>query len=228
MAVIVRVTNINEIGEKETTIQYRTMRPPTHKEIKKAKEVDAFLHKKMLEIRDNLHRNGLLKERLGNLARWHALGGFLAEIVDDPLIISPEDRAQDRYIWEAIGQHSPAELHPGKKKSVSKNIGTHRDHFRLCYLVATFQKDYARAERQGTWRDWVELLESKSLLRDERILAWTQKKLDLHPEIKLRPMARMLRNLLKEMYTKVLNDNELDEFLNNGWNEMLRVQQEKQ
>lgn len=221
MAVIVRTTLIDEQGKEQTTIQYRCIRPPTQEDIRQAKKLDLFLNKRMEEIQDKLKEKRLLETRLGNLSRWHALGTELAIFIDDSSIVPVEDRVQDRYIWEAIGQHSPDDLHPGKKASNSKNVGTDRDHFRLCYLVATFQNDLKKAKKQGTWRDWVELLESKSILQDERILNWLRIKLRNCPDLKLRPIARMLRHRLKDMYTQVLSDRELNDYLDDGWNNLL-------
>lgn len=220
---IVRVFESAEEGDAHTIIQYRSLRPPTQDDIKRAKELDKFLELKMMEIQEELQNLGLLDSRLGNLARWHALGKRVAGFVDNPDIVLPEDRAQDRYIWEAISQHAPDELHPGKKASQSKNVGSERNHFRLCYLVAAIQDDFNQAEEQGNWREWVELLESKTILQDERILNWVRMKLINNPQIKLRPLVRVLRSWLKDMYTIILSDEELEGYLEEAWNEMREI-----
>jgi hypothetical protein len=84
-------------------------------------------------------------------------------------------------------------------------------------MLAQLQSDYELAEHQGTWRDWVELIESKFIVQDKRILKWLQNKLRDDPEVSLRPLARSLRNHLKDMHTHVLDDCELYTFLEQGW-----------
>ena len=64
-----------------------------------------------------------------------------------------------------------------------------------------------------TWREWVEILESPSLLEDNRIFDWLIKTMDKTPKMKLRKLARALRNRLKNLYTIVFSDAELKALL---------------
>lgn len=217
MAVIIRTTDLDDSGKEIVVKQYRSIKPPTQKDIERANELDGFLESRMTQIRDILDDNGLLKSRQGDLARWHALGKHIGSFIDNPEIVPTEDRAQDRYIWVAVGQHAPDDLHPGKSSGNSKNTGTHRDHFRLCYLLAKLQPDFDKAEQQGTWRDWVTLLESKFIVQDVRILKWVREKIDANPGVKLRPLSKALRQELKDVHSEVLSDEELQEYMEEGW-----------
>jgi hypothetical protein len=210
MAVIIREKRILEDGTEVTEKVYRSSVPPSAEHTKQAKRLDSFLAKRMTTIAKEMRAKGLLEGKKGDRERWYELGKNIANFVDDPKIVLPEDRKQDHYIWIALEQNSPKDLHPNKEIAERKNSLTKRNHFRLAYILSKFPFSVVK---QQTWREWVEILESPSILEDDRILWWLRKKMGGEAKVKLRPLARALRQELKDMYTKVLSEQELNKLL---------------
>lgn len=217
MAVIVRQTTTFDGNERRGVKVYRSVRPVSNEMKSQAEALDRFLAKKMRDIRNEMRENGLLdlKGKPGVLPLWHAVGLQLA-LVDDASSVSPEDRAEDRYIWEALWHHA-GDLAPGEER---KSAGTDRDHWRMCYRLAK-QGPLDWVHAVGTWRDWVELLESPFVNADPRILDWIGTKMKAAPKRLLRDLTRCLRNKLKNCETRnLLTDEELRGEMEECWKEI--------
>ncbi len=214
MAVIVRQTTDFE-GKRHRAVKiYRSVRPVTNEMKAQAQRLDGVLSKRMRDITDEMRRTGLLalRGKAGVLPLWHAVGKRLA-FVDDPTVVPPEDRAEDRYVWEALWYHA-AGLAPGGAK---KSAGTDRDHWRMCYRLAG-QGSLETVEAVGTWRDWVELLESPFVNADRRILEWIGQKMKRAPKRVLRQLTRALRDNFKNRETgDVLSGEELAQEMEACW-----------
>jgi len=209
VAVIIRQSTSFE-GKRHRVKAYRSVRPVTNEMKRQAEVLDEFLARRMPEIKGEMDKLGLLELRgkAGVLPLWYAVGQRLA-FVDDPTIVPPEDRAEDRYIWEALWHHA-GDLAPGREK---KSAGTARDHWRMCYRLPRHGR-LERVQAVGTWRDWFELLESPFVNADSRILDWVGEKMKAAPKRVLRSLTRTLRNRFKNRETRdVLTDDEL-------WGEM--------
>jgi len=221
MALIIRQTTTFE-GRRRRVKVYRSVRPVTNEMKRQAEALDGFLATKMREIRGEIQRTGLLelKGKPGVLPLWYAVGERLA-FVDDPTVVPPEDRAEDRYIWEALWHHA-GDLAPGKEK---KSAGTDRDHWRMAYRLAREGPlDWVQAV--GAWRDWVEFLESPFVNADQRILNWVGQKMRAAPKRLLRDLTRALRNKFKNCETRdLLTDEELQQDMEECWEEALAVDQ---
>lgn len=213
MAVIVRRRIENSSGMAIEEKVYRSMRHPiTQQQRVQAESLDEFIAAKMQEILDDLERRGLLEGR-GDLERWHAVGEHLS-FVDDEALVPPEDRNQDRYIWEALWAHAPEGVRPGPPNS---RTGTPRDHFRECYHLARFPFDVA--QRVGNWSDWVNFLESPAVMEDKRITTWVAERLPRAGRGALRSLARVLRRQFRNRDLSVLDDEELEAELEQAWAE---------
>ena len=217
MAVIVRRSATFGGRRYQSVEHYCSVRPVTKDAKEQAERLDGFLREKMREIETKLRAAGLL-ERKGKtdvLPLWYALGAILAEFVDDPAVVPPEDRLEDRYIWEAIWHHA-ANLAPGDQ---NKSAGTDRDHFRMCYRLAR-KGPLERIAAIGTWRDWVELLESP-FLRDDRIEDWIGRKMKDNPKHFLRKLTPRLRAEFRDVETEgFYSDQELEEVLETCWRDV--------
>ena len=223
MTVIIRKTTTFG-GKKYHGVKvYRSVRPVSNEMRTQAAELDRFLAKKMHEIAEELRKSGLLelKGRSGVLPLWYAVGKRLT-FVDDSNVVPAEDRAEDRYIWEALWYHA-RDLAPGEEK---KSAGTDRDHWRMCYRLAK-QGLLEWVQAVGTWRDWVELLESPFVNADQRILDWIAEKMRVAPKRILRSLTRVLRNRFKNRETRdLLTDDELRDELEACWREVSAADQE--
>lgn len=217
MVVLIREKRIFENGDEGIELTYRGGGKPTSAQIKRAEELDKFLSQKMAEISNELNKMGLLDKKQGDIDRWYLVGKRLASFVEDPRITPPEVRQQDYYIWIAIEQNTPIELQPNQENKERKNTLTKRNHYRLCYKVSKFPE---KTVKLHTWREWVEILESPALLDDERIFNWLIKTMSKNPNVKLRELARAMRNKLKKLYTKVFSESELNSLLDNMINEI--------
>lgn len=218
MVVLIREKRVFDDGHEEIELTFRGSGKPTPSQIKKAEELDKFLVKKMIAISKELELSGLLDKKQGSIERWYRVGKSLATIVDDPEIVTPEVKQQDTYIWVAIEQNAPIELQPNQENKERHNTLTKRNHYRLCYLVAKFPENIVKFH---TWREWVEILESPSITEDIRILDWLIKTMSKNPELKLRKLARAMRNKLKNLYTKVFSVTELESLLDSVLPEVL-------
>lgn len=218
MVVLIKEKRIFDDGHEEIELTFRGSRKPTPSQIKKAEELDKFLIKKMIAISKELEMVGLLDKKQGSIERWYRVGKNLATIVDDPEIVAPEVKQQDNYIWVAIEQNTPIELQPNQENKERYNTLTRRNHYRLCYLVAKFPENVAKLH---TWREWVEILESPSITEDNRILDWLIKTMSENPDLKLRKLAKAMRNKLKNLYTKVFSVAELESLLDGVISEAL-------
>ncbi len=210
MAVLIREKRIFDDGSEGTELAYRGIGKPTPEQIKNAEKLDKFLAKKMLDISIELKKKGQLKKRQGNIDRWYLVGREIADFVDNPKIVPPEVKQQDYYLWIAIEQNTPIELQPNQENKNRKNTLSKRNHYRLCYKVSKFPETTVKIH---TWREWVEILESPALLEDDRIFNWLIKTMGRNPNLKLRELARSLRNKLKNLYTKVFSEAELVKLL---------------
>jgi len=212
MAVIVRKKDSSSNSDE---IIYRNIKHPiSEDEIKSAEKLDSFLSHKMHSINDDLLSRGLLDSKQGDIKRWYALGEHLTTFVDNPSIIKIEDRMQDRYIWEALWFHSPLGVKPGPENT---NTGTARDHFRLCYEL---QKIPFEIAAQFTWSDWVNFLETPSVIDDSRITDWVWKKLTGSKRNTLRYFTKVIRRQFRKRDLSVLSDKELFDELENAWSQV--------
>jgi hypothetical protein len=195
---------------------YCSVRPVTKDAKRQAEDLDRFLGQKMREIETELKKAGLLRRKGKNdvLPLWHALGSRLT-FVDDPSVVPSEDRVENRYIWEAIWHHA-GNLAPGDP---NKNTGKDRDHFRMCYRLAR-KGPLERVAAIGTWRDWVDLLESP-FLKDHRIEDWIGEKMRESPKHFLRKLTPRLRAEFKDVETEgFYSDDELLEVLEACWRDV--------
>ena len=206
MVVLIREKRIFENGDQGIELAYRGTGKPTPDQIKRAEKLDKFLSQRMKEISNELNEKGFLDKKQGNIIRWYLVGKRLASFIEDPQIVSPEVRQQDFYIWIAIEQNTPIELLPNQENKERKNTLTKRNHYRLCYKVSKFPE---KTVKLHTWREWVEILESPAILEDDRIFDWLIKTMAKNPNVKLRELARAMRNKLKKLYTKVFSEIEL-------------------
>ena len=166
MVILIREKRTLEDGKSIIELAYRGSGKPTSDEIKRAEELDIFLAHRMIAISKELEGKGLLDKKQGNIERWYWTGKHISLFVDDPKIVAPEIKQQDYYIWIAIEQNTPTKLQPNQESKMRHNTFTKRNHYRLCYLVAKFSEETVMSH---TWREWVEILESPSLLEDNRI-----------------------------------------------------------
>jgi hypothetical protein len=214
MTVIVRREVTDATGERSVREEYKSIKNIiTKSEINQAEELDKYLEGKFKTIYSDLQARGLLENEKGDLERWYALGEHL-KFADDEKIVPPEDRNQDKYIWEAFWHHAPLGLRPGPPNS---RTGTKRDHFRECYLLAQIPYDLVRSV--GNWSDWVNFLESPSVMQDDRIIKWVSKNLENVTRNELREFTQILRNKFKRRVTEVLSDEELSNELKEAWEE---------
>lgn len=212
MTVIVRHKVKTDSGEKTLREEYKSIKNIiTKSEINQAEKLDEYLESKFKKIFSDLHDRGLLENERGDLKRWYALGEHL-KFVDDETIVPPEDRNQDKYLWEAFWYHAPLGLRPGPPNS---RTGTRRDHFRECYLLA--QIPYDVVKNVGNWSDWVNFLESPAVMQDNRIIKWVGKNLYDVTRNELREFTQVLRTKFKRRITKVLTDEELSKELHDAW-----------
>jgi hypothetical protein len=217
MVVLIREKRVFEDGSEGIELAYRGRGKPTPDQIKRAEKFDDFLAQRMAAISKELEEKGLLDKKHGNKDRWYLVGKRLALFIDNPQIVAAELKQQDYYIWVAIEQNTPKELQPNQENKERQNTLTKRNHYRLCYLVSKFPKETVKLH---TWREWVEILESPALLEDDRIFEWLIKTMAKNPELKLRELARAMRNRLKNLYTKVFSKVELNTLLDNIMNEV--------
>ena len=168
----------------------------------------------MKEILQILKKGGFLDYKKGDLKRWYALGECLAKFIDDPMIISPEDRMLDRYIWEALWYHSSLGVRPGPPNT---NTGTARDHFRLCYELQKIPFDIAS---QFMWSDWVNFLETPVVIDEPRITKWVWRVLPGAERAALRNLTKVLRNQFRKRDLSVLSEFELEDELKDAWSQV--------
>jgi len=209
MVVVVREGGKNEQGKKKIRT-YRGASQPTPKQIEYADYLDDYINNKLEEIQLKLEERGVLEGKRGHRDRWYELGIRLREFVDNPDIVPNEIRDEDYYLWIAIAQKAPKELHPSKRKAERHNTFSKRNHFRLCYLLAGFPK--AIVDKYN-WRNWVTILESPAITNDARVLKWLSDVVEENDSIELRELSKLLRRGLKDYHTRVLDDDELDELL---------------
>lgn len=217
MVVLIREKRVFENGKEGIELAYRGTGKPTSDQIKKAEKLDKFLAQRMVEISNELNKRGLLDKKQGNIDRWYLVGQRLASFIEDPQTVPSEVRQQDYYIWIAVEQNTPIELQPNQENKERKNTLSKRNHYRLCYKVSKFPE---KTVKLHTWREWVEILESPALLEDDRIFNWLIKTMVKNPNVKLRELARAMRNKLKNMYTKVFSEKELNYLLDSIINEI--------
>lgn len=217
MPVIVRRRAQESSGELTEVKEYRSRRRLiTQEEIAQAEELDRYLAAKMQQIYEDLRQRGLLQGKRGNLERWHAVGRHLS-FVDDESVVPPEDRNQDRYIWEAVWAHAPEGVRPGPRNS---RTGTLRDHFRECYQLARIPLDTAR--QAGNWSDWVNFLETPAVMQDKRIIEWVAARLSQARRSELRHLTTVLRRQFDNRNTTLLTEAELKKELEQAWEEASR------
>jgi len=195
MTVIVRNTSAEKVFKSIKKVI-------TKKEIAQAEELDRFLQMKMDEIKNDLASRGLLDGQ-GNLERWYYLGEHLL-FIDDAVVVPPEDRFQDQYIWEALWQHAPLGVRPGEPNS---RTGTKRDHFRECYMLSKIP--YSTVKGVGSWSDWVNFLETPVVMDDLRIVQWVGRELQGVDRQGLRDYTKRLREKFKNRVSTVLSNEEL-------------------
>mgnify|MGYP006304087153 CR=1 FL=1 len=210
MTVIVRHEIDKNSGYATEYEEYKSIkRFLTKADIEQAEKLDEYLEKKFRKIYNDLENKGLLENGRGSLERWYALGKHL-QFVDDEDIVPPEDRSQDSYIWEAFWHHAPKGVRPGPPNS---RTGTKRDHFRECYKLA--QIPYKVVESVGNWSDWVNFLETPSVMDDERIIVWVGNNMNGVSRKQLREFTKLLRKRFNNRVTEVLSEDELAEELCN-------------
>lgn len=220
MVIIVRRSEVFSGVMHKGTRVYCPPQPITNAQKEEAERLDKRVGELMSEIASDAKRLGLLqlKGKNGVLRLWHFVGERLS-FVDNVTIVCATDRQDDRYIWEALWYHA-GPLVPGKADR--KDAGTARDHWRMCYRLAKFGvSEYL--ESVGTWRDWVEFLESPVVNADPRILGWVSSKM-ADARVRraknrlLRELTVELRNRFKNRETGgILTDEELQEELEECW-----------
>lgn len=179
-------------------------------ERKQAERLDHDLHDRMPQIARELADMGLLGTNA--LPKWHALGERLA-FVDDPALVSPQDR-DSGIVWLAVRQHCPPELLPKGEEPLipsqmasklanlesERRLGKRHDHFERCYRLGKLslsEVDWL------TWSDFDALLESPGLKRDPRILPLLRERVQaLGRRLKRTEFRAVCKSLRKDFPTK--------------------------
>lgn len=184
----------------------------TDEQKKKALDLHEELKSSIAALETNFYKAGIVyKEGIKNdaLRVWYRIGKLLNHIAKKYGILGTTDEI---YFWPAIYNYVSKNI---QKKSPPKNYrDLYRNHFKRCSILANY--NWITVKRVGTWAEWRDLLDNKTLLIDERVLKWTIKKIiKLHIGHKeFRPFLHNLRRGVKRYNTGIFDDQELEKLLN--------------
>ncbi len=208
MAIIIREEVTLPNGKKTKVKTYISDLSPLPGNLRrKADENDEMLKTKIREIERELEDLGLfkLKGRHGVNKLWYEFGSRL-DFIDD-MNLSSSARKQ---IWRAIYDHT--------EKLYDKNEPTPStfwyNEIRYSYHIGKFDWDFVKTA--GTWRDWIDFLDSTALREDHRIIEWIaslQKRESMRTDF-LRILRRAISGKFRNIVTSELSDEVLYQALN--------------
>jgi len=207
LAVKIKETRMIQ-GEKiDGVIVYKSDTLVTKEEQEKADKLDQVLSVELKKIEKEMRNKGFLKlkGKKGEVLRlWYEVGSMLKPVLDN-LDIPSKDM---NYVYRAIYDHA-GNLSPGP--ITIRALRRPKDsHFSYCCKLDQFTWDFVN--KAGDWTSWSELFDSTLFKSDRRMIEWLATK-QIHAKGSqqnwLRPLTKAIRNKLKDVDTKVLNNEEL-------------------
>jgi len=174
---------------------------------RKADENDEMIKTKIREIERELEDLGLfkLKGRHGVIKLWYEFGSRL-DFIDEMNLSS----SAWKQIWRAIYDHTE-KLYDRTEPTPSRFW---YNEIRYSYHIGKFDRDFVKTA--GTWRDWIDFLDSTALREDYRIIEWIaslQKRESMRTDF-LRNLRRAISGKFRNTVTSELPDELLYQDLN--------------
>jgi hypothetical protein len=211
LAIIIREEKMLPNGLKTVVKSYISDISPLPGHLrKKAEENDALIQAKVKEIEEDLDKLGLFsyKGKPGVLRLWYAFGTRLGFVDEMDLSASAK-----RYVWRAIYDHSTKLYDRTEPISVRlRDLPTSND-LRYSYIIGKLDWEFVNGA--GSWRTWVDLLDSIVIREDPRIIQWIKRLQDVTPLRTgfLRSLSKAIRNSLRDRITSELDDSDLSRIL---------------
>jgi hypothetical protein len=204
---------IDEKGHKV----YKTLGYMAYDDKKRADALDEFLDKKILKIEEQMEKNGLLelKGKPGAVKLWYSVGVELRKLWNEvKSTFDLPDTLITVFIKAAYDNSQKLKSRSGRADRFKNS------YFYYCYLIAEFPWNVV--EDSGTWTEWVEFLDSKRIRDDHRIVKWftDRRVMSLRNDKRFtreqwfRSITRGIRNVLRNIDTRVLEQDELFQILN--------------
>jgi len=189
-----------ENGEKIYKFgQFTGVAADTSAEKKRADLIDASLEKAFNRQEKIWVEMGFIKNnkiiKNSALHVWYDTGRIVNNVADEYNIFGTHD---EFYYWQAINHY----------------IKSNRDgHFQNCSILA--KRHWEEVKSVGNWSVWRDILDTKNVVKDERVLDWIVSKVKNkhlgHKEI--RKITQLVAREMKFADTSVLSNDELFERL---------------
>ena len=179
-------------------------------EREKARMLDNLISAEMKKLDKKLKKIGAnLGHRSKNKVRaYWELGKVLRKIFEESGLVIPEEKSL--YLASAR-RHTPRAL-------LADDRGPNRIHLEYCFRLGWYPKKDALKRK---WSEWVYLFDSPTINEEERFEAWDLKMIENNNKYlnrnNTRLFAQILNSLLKNIYTKDLDDEELIRCYNGAW-----------
>ena len=208
MAIIIREEVTLPNGKKTRVKTYISDISPLPGNLRrKADENDEMIRTKIHEIERELDDLGLfkLKGRHGVIKLWYEFGSRLGFI--DDMNLSSSAR---QHIWHAIYDHTE-KLYDKTEPTPSRFW-----YYEISYSYRIGKFDWDFVKTAGTWRDWIDFLDSTALREDPRIIEWIaslQKRESMRTDF-LRILRRAISGKFRNTVTSELSEDVLYQALN--------------
>jgi hypothetical protein len=200
------------IVDKDGRRVYKTIGYLAYEDKENADKLDNFLKFKIKEIEQRLKKKGLLflRGRSGSIEFWYNLGVELRELWNQ---VRTEYGLPDTflpYFLKAAFDNSNSAKPKSGRANRLKNA-----YFYYSYVLAGLPLKQVKSA--GSWREWIEFLDSKRIRTDPRIIKWfvTRKVMEIREDTTLtredwfRRITREIRFEFHRIDTTVLSEDEL-------------------
>jgi hypothetical protein len=191
---------------------YKTIGYLAYDDKENADKLDDFLTVEIGKIEEKLREKGLLvlRGKNGSIEFWFNLGVELRNLWNQ---VRTKFNLPDTflpYFFKAVFDNSETIRPQSGRADRLKNA-----YFYYCYIIAGFP--WKEVLSVGSWRQWIEFLDSKRIRADPRIIDWfvdrkvmeIQLSTDLHREEWFRRITREVRSEFHNIDTTVLSKKEL-------------------
>lgn len=216
MAIIIREEVLLPNGKKAKVKTYISDISPLPGYLRrKADENDEMIKTRIREIESELDDLGLfrLKGKPGVLKLWYEFGSRL-DFIDD-MNLSSSARKQ---IWHAIHDHTE------KLYDKTESIPSRFWYNEIRYSYHIGRLDWSFVETAGTWRTWIDFLDSTALSEDPRIIEWIAS-LQTREPMKTN-FLRILRRAISEKFRNTVTSELSEEVLYQVLNEIYEEEKE--
>ncbi len=217
MAIIIREEKTLPNGVKTVVKSYISDISPLPGHLRrKADENDEMIKSKVHKIEEDLEGLGLFnfKGKTGVLKLWYEFGSRLKFIENMNLSSSAK-----QHIWRAIYDHTK-KLYD-KTEPIPKRLKDRPMYNDIKYSFQISKFDWAFVRTAGSWRTWVDFLDSTVMREDHRIIQWIasiQEKTSLKTGF-LRILRRAISEKFRNTITSELSETDLYRTLNEIYEE---------